>query len=254
MTRLWQSVPDAEILIAMEPEELGRHLLAHIRTNDRAQAHLSEFEGTLFPGSDRDHYPRRYHDQVMRAVLEAWTWLQSEVMLVPTHGTSNGWCRLSRRAEELDQPELFKEYLAARLLPKEILHPSIRDRVWLNVMRGDYDLAVFEAMRAVEIEVRDASGINELGVKLMRQAFHPETGPLTDRNAEAGERQARLDLFAGAIGSYKHPVSHKHVPLVEAAEVIEQILLASHLLRIVDERKAIVGEGLNRVGVSQKVR
>ena len=59
-------------------------------------------------------------------------------------------------------------------------------------------------MKGVEVSVRTAAGLgNEtIGVKLMRSAF-AENGPLADMQAEAGERVARMELFAGAIGSYK---------------------------------------------------
>jgi len=48
-------------------------------------------------------------------------------------------------------------------------------------------------MKAVEVAVREAGGLgaDELGVNLMRKAFHIDNGPLTDMNAERGERQAR---------------------------------------------------------------
>ena len=53
---------------------------------------------------------------------------------------------------------------------------------------------------------------------------------------ERAEREARSALFAGAIGSYKNPHSHRDVPLDDAAEATEVILLANHLLRIVESR------------------
>jgi len=71
----------------------------------------------------------------------------------------------------------------------------------------------------------------------MRKAFHASDGRLTQSTTPASERQALSDLFAGAIGSYKNPNSHRHVSL-EADEAVEMIILASHLLNIVESRTA----------------
>jgi hypothetical protein len=62
------------------------------------------------------------------------------------------------------------------------------------------------------------------------------TGPLTDKGVEPGERQAHSDLFAGAIGSHKNSQSHRDVNLENPAEAMEIIMLAGHLLRIVEAR------------------
>ena len=106
-------------------------------------------------------------------------------------------------------------------------------------MRGEYDTAVFQAMKAVEVRVREAGGFaaGDIGTDLMRKAFHEDNGPLTDKSTGKSERQARSSLFAGAIGSYKNAQSHRDVNLQDPDEAHEIVMLANHLLRIVDQRE-----------------
>jgi len=119
-----------------------------------------------------------------------------------------------------------------------MLHPSIADAVWLDLSRADFATAVFRSFRAVEEAVREAGGFapEDVGVDLMRRAFSATNGPLRRDGDPKAEREALANLFAGAIGSYKNPHSHRTVE-VEAVEAREMVALASHLLGIVDSRR-----------------
>jgi uncharacterized protein (TIGR02391 family) len=185
-------------------------------------------------------YPQQQNYRVEEAIREAWAWLEGMGLLIKARNfvEPNHVRALSRRARELAEEPDARKVFAARRIQKETLHPSIREDVWSLYHRGKYDTAVFEAMKAVEVAVRDAAKLTaaDIGTKLMRKAFDVETGPLTDKTAEYAERQARSDLFAGAIGSYKNPHSHRNVDLDDADETAELIMLANHLLRIVDTR------------------
>jgi len=46
-------------------------------------------------------------------------------------------------------------------LVKESLHSKLRQDVWNAYARCEYETAVFNAMKAVEVAVRDAAGLNE---------------------------------------------------------------------------------------------
>lgn len=245
MLELAQSIPDVEVLLSLEPEELGAKIIFLLRKCPFPQGrfHLGNLMLELWPRSTlpghQTPYPREREPEVDLALSEAWAWLQAQGLVVPAADAARnyGWFALSRRAKRFESETEFSRYAQARMLPREVLHQRIAEKVWMAFMRGDFDTAAFQAMKAVEVSVREASGLGDgvIGVKLMRDAFK-EGGKLADGAAEAGERTARMELFAGAIGSYKNPHSHRDVDLNDPVEAVEIVLLANHLLRIVDER------------------
>jgi uncharacterized protein (TIGR02391 family) len=246
MYELIRSLPDAEVLLALEPEELGAKMLFILqkRKFQRDTFMPSSLNAELWPSlalpGQQHAYPTNRRDAIELALAEAWAWLEGQGLIVAAPGLNgaNGWKILSRRAKRFENENEFIQYTVARMFPKEALHPRIADKVWMAFMRGEFDVAVFQAMKAVEVAVREAAefGDEVIGVSLMRQAFLPEGGRLTDPDADRGEQVARMELFSGAIGSYKNPHSHRDVDLNDPVEVIEIVLLANHLLRIVDSR------------------
>jgi uncharacterized protein (TIGR02391 family) len=240
---LRERLPTAAVLLDLEPEEFGAIILEAIRRGRDTRVSAGQIPAVFFPvGETLEGFPRASRAEIEKALIEAWAWLEVQGLLVWADFANgpNGYRSLSRRAMTIN-PEDFSDFAAARSLPRDVLHESIRDRVWSDFVRGHYDSAVLYAARQVEIAVRNACefGNERYGVQLMRDAFHSERGPLTDLAALVPEREARAALFVGLIGSYKNPLSHQDLDMDDPHEAIEMIILSSHLLRIVSSRVAI---------------
>lgn len=174
--------------------------------------------------------------EISLALSEAWGWLMTHGLVVrdPSQSSSDAY-KISRLGRET------LKYGVARLAAGErlgiALHPRLAQRIQQQFLLGEFELAVFAAMKEVEVRVRElASGSQSLlGVKLMQLAFSAEKGVLTDPEADPGERVAMMELFKGAIGLFKNPSSHRPVDYDDPTLASEVILFADLLLRLLDQ-------------------
>lgn len=240
---LEQAIPEVEVFLALEPEELAAKLLFLMRQNpgqfggSNGKFHpinlVLSVNGGSMGGAIYSGHRIAEVEQVLR---EAIAWLKAQALLVDTG--DNSWMVLSRRALRFQDEREFASFRVARMLPREALHPALGERVWLDFLRGDYDSAVFKSTKAVEVALRAAAGTDasDTAVQIARKAFAVETGPLTDPDDPRGEQQAMSDLFAGALGALKNPHSHRDVNLDDPREAGAVIQFASYLLRIIEAR------------------
>lgn len=245
--KLFEILPDAEDLLSLEPEELAGPLLVSLHGSDYINP-LEAISYELLENGGIQEYMSKGANKILFALMEAWQWLEREGFVAPrpnslANESSGGLVThyfVTRRGKRIGTSDTLTAYRRANLLPKRQLHTIIAQKVWSLFLRGDYDCAVFQAFKEVEIAVRNAGNYDEqdFGVHLMRKAFHVTTGKLTNTNLPNSEQEAMLSLFAGAIGMYRNPFSHRDIS-VTAEEAAEMIIFASHLLRVVDSREQI---------------
>lgn len=191
----------ADEILALPLDEFALRLLADIDANE------GNPNGYSWMNRARQHYGR--NSPAMTAMAEAWNWLESRGLIAPDLSqSSSNWVFITR----LGRPQF---------------------------LLGKYDLAVFAAFKAIEVRVRALSGASDsdIGVKLMRSAFG-DNGPLRDNDMDRGESVALMELFAGAIGLFKNPTSHRVVTYDDPVEAAEAIFFADLLMRVLDGLEA----------------
>jgi uncharacterized protein (TIGR02391 family) len=226
--------PDADSLAAVAPEDLGIALLQLIQQERGPRVTLSNLEMPLW-NANTPAYPQHRRMEVGRAIAESWQWLQNEGLLMPDLDQPNGWFCLTRKGATLRTRADLEAYRQGNLLPSALLHPRLAEKVQPMFMRGDYDVAVFQSFKEVEVAVRAAARMSnsDIGRKLMQAAFNPDTGPLTDREADKGERVGLMDLFSGGIGYCKNPPGHRERDF-DRGSAAQLIAFASYLLTQVE--------------------
>ena len=119
--------------------------------------------------------------------------------------------------------------------PDDYVHPLIKEKAFPLLSSRQFESAVREAYKCVEVKIRKAAEFDESyhGVKLIRAAFHPENGPLADKSRPVAEREAVSNFISGAYGLHRNPPSHRDVAL-EFDQAFESVVIASNILKLVE--------------------
>ena len=129
------------------------------------------------------------------------------------------------------------------LMPETYVHPLIVKASFRLLNSGEFDSAVLKAFKTIESGIRRQikASADDIGVNLIRRAFHPENGPLTDMALPKAEREALCHYLAGAFGYYKNPCSHRDVEM-DFLSAFERLVVASDLLKIVERASDMAHE------------
>jgi len=171
---------------------------------------------------------------VASAVAESLAWLRGRAFIArSTDQPSDAAIFVTARGREALAHGLATVRAVEHL--EAGLHPLLEQRVRRQFLLGEYEQAVFVAMKAVEVRVRSLAGLGDdmIGVALMTKAFNTD-GPLTDPAAVPGERVGTMNLFQGAYAVLRNPAGHREVNYDDVTEAAEAVATASLLMRILD--------------------
>jgi uncharacterized protein (TIGR02391 family) len=121
------------------------------------------------------------------------------------------------------------------------IHPDI-SAVSLKLFDdGHYSQATFEAFKLIDNKVRDVSGIQESGYKLMMAAFN-ESNPKVKLNqlltaSDKDEQIGFRNIFAGSMSAIRNPRGHD-IRTDSIDLCLDHLSFASVLLRTFENRRS----------------
>lgn len=224
--------PKIETALELEPEELAPFVLKHLEQSDK----INRYNYTLGTSSEIVEYAGPYLEELKRRLMEAFIWLEREGFIAPEPGNQDDWRFITRKGKRVLQEEDFMTYAKESLLSSGTLDPILVRKVKPLFIRGDYDTAIFQAFKVVEVRVRQLGRFTneDYGVALMRKAFHPRTGPLTNKTFTETEKENMMHFFSSTIGLFKNPTSHRDISFT-AERTADTIRIANCLLGILGD-------------------
>lgn len=119
------------------------------------------------------------------------------------------------------------------------LHPKIIQRCKIHFDNAQYDDALLSAMKLVETELRAASGLaaDDVGVHLASKALGKDGVLALPAAKTVSEQEAVHQLFRGALGFFKNPLSHRFIDESDRNYTFMILGFASVLLILIDQLK-----------------
>ena len=118
------------------------------------------------------------------------------------------------------------------------LHPRVVEIAGRLYADGHLAQAVFEAMKGVEVRIREMSGVDDSGTKLVGQAFGGSSPKLmlTKRAGRLGqdEHEGRRLMLMGASQGVRNLGAHE-LEGIDPASAIELLGLSSQFMRWLDD-------------------
>ncbi|WP_309130842.1 TIGR02391 family protein [Brevibacterium sp.] len=234
-------LPDLIRRAGMTPVVIVKNHSTDDEERVRTEAQLMNSSEAYFAIEDRlyegDHVEMR--DPRGGLILKVAAEVEQHPMpasMASAFGGSNGYTKVKWGK---DQPV---RQAPVRRLDLQHLHAEVVSSASALFADSQYDSAVTEAMKSVEVRVRRLTGLEVSGAALMQEAFKPKNFML-DVGVEEGrsgsdEREGFFYLFRGAIVGIRNPKAHELARGDDPNEALELLALASLLHRRLDIAEA----------------
>ncbi|MFK0250873.1 TIGR02391 family protein [Amycolatopsis azurea] len=220
--------------LEMPVDELALLALADIVKTDE----WNEYNYLNSYKHDRLGLGYQQNPKAREAISEATGWLRSQGMIARAPAQSADAAIFVTRWGRQALKSSLAEIRAVHRIQVS-LHSSIHRKVRRQFLLGEYENAIFVAMKSVEVRVRKLAGYGDemIGVPMMTQAFK-SGGPLADPVAPAGEVEGTMALFRGAYAVLRNPSGHREVSFDDVTEASEAVMTASLLMHMLDKIEA----------------
>ncbi len=172
-----------------------------------------------------------------RVASEAVAWLLSHGLLAEDASVTVGPGSLfpTRLGHEIAKT-FGPGSAAAAVRVIELMPTAISARIIPELSRGDYDVAIATAFKAIEVRMRERAGLSthDFGSRLARKFFQRVASTALQQSQRHGDLSDEEHLFVGALGLYRDRAVHEAPHIDSLPYALEVIVIAGHLLRIVE--------------------